>query len=133
MYGRLVVDTSAIVAVLVSEPERPALISATRGAELIAPGSVAWEVGNALAAMIEKRRLTMPDARTALAAFDAIPLRLVDVSLHVALEFADALGLYAYDAYVLACAATQRAPLVTLDQALARAARTAELRVREVA
>jgi predicted nucleic acid-binding protein len=130
--GRLVVDTSAIVAVLVSEPERPALIRVTRGAELIAPGSVAWEVGNALAAMLKRRRVTMPEVRTALGAYDAIPLRLVDVSLHVALEFADTLGLDAYDAYVLACAATQRAPLLTLDQTLTQAARAADLRLEEV-
>ena len=40
-----VIDTSAIIAVLLSEPERAALIRATKGAELVAPASVHWEIG----------------------------------------------------------------------------------------
>jgi len=47
----LVVDTSAIIAVLVREPLRAALIDVTAGADLLAPPSVHWEVGNAFSAM----------------------------------------------------------------------------------
>ena len=51
----------------------------------------------------------------------------------MALDLADTLGLYADDAYVLACAARQRAPLLTLDRRLARAARAAGIRLQEIA
>ncbi len=54
----VVIDTSAIIAVLVSEPERGPIVRATIGQELVAPGSVHWEVGNALSAMLERRRAT---------------------------------------------------------------------------
>src|SRR5438105_1279089 len=44
----IIIDTSAIVAVLVSEPRRAALVRATNGADMVAPGSVHWEVGYAM-------------------------------------------------------------------------------------
>jgi predicted nucleic acid-binding protein len=50
----IVVDTSVIVAVLVGEAHRAALIKATRASELLAPPSVHWEVGNAFSAMFKR-------------------------------------------------------------------------------
>lgn len=118
----VVVDTSALVAVLVSEPQRAAMIAATQRADLVAPASVHWEVGNAFSALLKRRRLTLPQAQRALAAYEAIPLRLVDVDLALAVEVAAEHDLYAYDAYLITCALAQRAPLLTLDQGLLRAA-----------
>ena len=48
----IVMDSSAIIAVIVAEPERDAIIAATAGHALIGPGSIPWEVGNAFSAMI---------------------------------------------------------------------------------
>jgi predicted nucleic acid-binding protein len=48
------------------------------------------------------------------------------------LELADRFGLYAYDAYLMACARQQGAPLLTLDPRLGRAAHEAGVRVIEV-
>ena len=79
-----VIDTSAIIAVLLSEPERAALIRATKGAELVAPASVHWEIGNALSAALKRRRLTLAQAQQALTAYAAIAIRFVDVSRKVA-------------------------------------------------
>lgn len=117
-----VIDTSAIVAVLLSEPERAALIHATKGAELVAPASVHWEIGNALSAGLKRRRLTLPQAQRALTAYADIAIRFVDVDLALAVELAAEHTLYAYDAYLLLCALQHRAPLLTLDAALARTA-----------
>src|SRR5438067_947957 len=103
----VVIDTSALVAVLASEPERPAIVSATADAELVAPGSVHWEVGNAMSAMLKRGRATSSQVQRALAAYAAIPIRFVEVDLALALEIAAEHGLYAYDAYVLTCALTQ--------------------------
>ena len=44
----VVIDTSAIVAVIVDEPERNKIIELTTGNRLICPGSIPWEIGNAL-------------------------------------------------------------------------------------
>ncbi len=128
----LVIDTSALIAVVTSEPERSALVRATRGADLVAPSSVHWEVGNALSAALRRRRATLEQLLRAVEAYESIPLRMVDVDLASALEIAAEHSLYAYDAYVIACARAQRAPLVTLDRALARAAEAAGIALVEV-
>lgn len=117
-----VIDTSALLAVLVGESERDALIAATIGVELLAPASVHWEVGNALSALLKRKRITLPQAQRALDAYAAIPIRFLDVDLALALEIAAEHKLYAYDAYLLTCALAQRAPLLTLDHGLQRAA-----------
>lgn len=117
-----VVDTSVIVAVLLSEPERAALIRVTRGTDLLAPASVHWEIGNALSAALKRKRLTLAQGQRALTAYAAIPIRFVDVDLALSLELAAEHALYAYDAYLLTCALQHRSPLLTLDAALARTA-----------
>ena len=129
---QIVVDTSAIIAVLTSEPERALLVETTRGAELVAPSSVHWEIGNALGAMLEQGRIKLPQARRALEAYREIPIRMVDVDLEAALEQAFLHKIYAYDAYLLVCALRQRCPLLSLDRGLLRAAVAAGIQIIEV-
>lgn len=120
---QVVVDTSALLAVVLEEPERPALVTATEGATLLAPASVTWEVGNALVALIRRQQLTASEAALAWKAYQAISLRLVEVDVGEAVELANGLGLYAYDAYVLVLAERRGLPLLTLDRRLGVAAR----------
>lgn len=128
----IIVDTSVLIAVLTGEPTRGYLIARTQGAELLAPGSVHWEVGNAFSALLKRRRLQLPEVQAALAAYAQIPIRFVEVELAAALELANRFGLYAYDAYLMACARRQRAPLLTLDARLGRAAKEAGVELMEV-
>lgn len=128
----VVIDTSALVAVLASEPQRGAVVEATIGADLVAPGSAHWEVGNAMSALLKRRRATSAQVQRALAAHARIPLRLVDVDLALSLEIAAEHGLYAYDAYLITCALAQRAPLLTLDRGLAQAAGAAGIQLMEL-
>ncbi|MBA3345309.1 MAG: type II toxin-antitoxin system VapC family toxin [Gemmatimonadales bacterium] len=128
----LVIDTSALMAVLTGEATRDLLIARTQGSELLAPGSVHWEIGNAFSSMLKRRRLRLPEVQMALTAYSQIPIRFVEVELASALELADRFGLYAYDAYLVACARRQRAPLLTLDARLGRAAGEAGVKVFEV-
>jgi predicted nucleic acid-binding protein len=129
----LVVDTSVLIAVLTGEPTRDQLIARTQGAELLAPGSVHWEVGNAFSALLKRRRLKLNEVQTALTAYGQIPIRFVEIELAAVLELADRFGLYAYDACLMACARRQRAPLLTLDARLGRAAQEAGVQVVELA
>lgn len=131
-HGQIIIDTSAILAVLTSEPEREALLAVTAGCTLVAPASVPWEVGNALSAMLKRGRVTADQAATVIDSYNRIPLRLIDVDLTASVEVAGRLGLYAYDAYFIVCAAVHRAPLLTLDSGLARAAKKAGIRLVEV-
>lgn len=118
----LVIDTSALLAVLLHEPQRPALIGATREAALLVPGSVPWEVGNGLIAGFRRGRLTARDVHEAWVSFERVPLRVSDVRIARALTLAQQYGLYAYDAYLLELARSQKAPLLTLDRRLFDAA-----------
>lgn len=128
----IVIDTSAVVAVVLDAPEKPALIEITRDAELIAPSSVHWEVGNAFSAMMRRGRLTSDLAARAIEIYDSIPIRFIDVDLTSSLMLASEHRLYAYDAYLIECARAKRSPLLTLDRALARVAAKMTVDVLEV-
>ncbi len=128
----IVIDTAAILAVVLEEPERPALLDATQGTVLLAPPSLHWEVGNALVAAVLRRRLTAEQARAAWAAYQAIPVRLTEVDVGVAMALAIECRLYAYDAYMLELARTRGLPLLTLDSKLRDAARLTGVRLVEV-
>jgi len=128
----LVVDTSALLAVLLDEPERAGLITLTKGASLLTPGSVPWEVGGALIAGFRRKRLGAGQVRDAWTSFGRVPLRLLEVTMPRALALAEQLGLCAHDAYVIEAARAQRAPLLALDGRLRKAAATLGLEVWEV-
>ena len=127
------IDTSAILAVVSEQPEKAELVRLTRGAVLVAPASVHWEIGNALSAMFKRRAVGVDTALQLLAAYAAIPIRLMDVQLEQAVELAARLNIYAYDAYVIACALNQRIPVLTLDRTLALRARELNAAILEVA
>ena len=109
------------------EPKRAALVAATRGAVLLASAALPWELGNALVATVRRRRLSAAEAAEAWAAFEAVPIRLVEVDIGEAVATAIELGLYACDAYVLVVARSRRLPLLTLDQRLGAAATRARI------
>jgi predicted nucleic acid-binding protein len=128
----VVVDTSAVLAVLLREPSRDTLVALTESRSLIAAPSLPWEVGNALIAGLRRRKLTAKAVQFAWASYVQIAVRLLHVDARTALGLASSLGLYAYDAYVLEAARAARAPLLTLDAALGRAARSIGLTVIEL-
>jgi predicted nucleic acid-binding protein len=129
---QVVIDSSAILAVLLGEAHREALIRATAEVSLLAPASTPWEIGNALVAGWRRKRLSRAQMLGAWDSFQGIPLRLVEVDVPAALAIAASQGTYAYDAYVLEAAQARRLPLLTLDKRLARAAGAVGLDVVEV-
>ena len=116
----IVIDTSALIAVIANEPEKSRLISLTNGFSLIAPRSVYWEVGNAFSAMMRRERISSEQVKVALESFDAIPVRYVELGLKEALEIAGRYNIYAYDAYLLAAALRYKSPLLSLDKQMVR-------------
>jgi len=127
----IVIDTSAILAVIAEQPERAILLRLTRGATLVAPPSVHWEIGNALSAMFKRKAIGIREGLQLLEAYAAIPIRMAEIGLKQAVELSARLNVYAYDAYVLACAINQGAPLLTLDGGLRERARQLKLDVLE--
>lgn len=130
--AQIVIDTSAVVAVITDAPEKAFLIRATEDAALIAPSSVHWEVGNAFSAMMRRGRLTPDVVARAIGIYRTIPIRFIEVDLMASLTIASEQNMYAYDAYLIECARSRRAPLLTLDGALARVAAKLTIGVVEV-
>jgi predicted nucleic acid-binding protein len=128
----LVVDTSVILSVLTSEPERARILQLTKDVDLLAPASVHWEIGNALSAMLKRGRLNAGQAKAVLKSYERIPIRFVEIGLAEAIEIAAQQNMYAYDAYLIVCARQQRCRLISLDKALLRAAEGAGVDVLEV-
>lgn len=128
----IVIDASAILAVIVGEPERDRIVEMTGGHNLVGPGSIPWEIGNAFSSMLKQHRVSIEQVRQGLSIFQSIAIRYLAVDLKNALSIAHIANLYAYDAYFLDCAARHAAPLLTLDRPLRRAADSIGVHVLEV-
>ena len=128
----IVIDASAILAVIVDEPERDRVVEITAGHNLVGPGSIPWEIGNAFSSMLKQHRLSLTDAQRGLRIFQSVPIRYLAVDLENAVSIAHANKLYAYDAYFLDCASRHAAPLLTLDRPLRKAADKVGVHVLEV-
>jgi predicted nucleic acid-binding protein len=128
----IIIDTSAIIAVIVDEPERERIIELTRGNTLIGPGSIPWEIGNAFSAMFKRSRLSLEDAKRGLEIFNKIPLRYIEPDFANAILISQKNNMYAYDAYFLDCALRLKAPFLTLDSKLNSAAKNLKISTLEV-
>ena len=127
----VIIDASAIIAVLTNEPIKDRLVALTNQADLLAPHSVHWEIGNAFSAMFNRKRVDVEQAIEALRIYGHIPIRFVEVELDETLRIAHAQRIYAYDAYLIRCAEKYAAPLLSLDRGLLAAARAQGVRVSE--
>jgi predicted nucleic acid-binding protein len=119
----IVVDTSVIIAVIANEPEKRKLIELTRGVDLVAPYSLHWEIGNAFSSMLKRKRISLRVAVNALRVYNQIPITFTNVQLELSLRLVHQLGVYAYDAYFIACALEKNTSLLSLDKTLLHAAR----------
>lgn len=119
---KVVLDTSAVLAVILREPERVDVISLTRECELLAPAVLPYEIGNALTGLLKRRIHTVEQTRAAWCAFNGVPLELRQIDVGSALMVAARQRLYAYDAYVIQCAIEARCQLLSLDKGQSAAA-----------
>ena len=132
MLANIVIDTSAILAVLLAEPERQAVVEATMGSVVCAPASLRWEVGNAATAGVKRRRLTPERAQQLVSDFEQVTIRELAIDLHRAVDLGLGLGIYAYDAYILEAARSSGFPLLALDGPIRRNAKKLGLSVVEL-
>ena len=128
----IVVDTNILLSVVLKEASRNAIVEKTRGASLIAPEFLFYELGNAISAMWKRGRI---DETTGLEAMDiasGISVRLLPVAMNEALLLSSEYGIYAYDAYFLQLAKSRGVPLLTLDRKMARIGKDEAIDVWEV-
>jgi predicted nucleic acid-binding protein len=123
MPANIVIDTSAILAVLLDEPEKPAIVEASMRSVVCAPASLRWEVGNAATAGVKRRRLTTERARQLVTDFEQVTIRELVIDLLRAVDLGPELGIYAYDAYILEAARSSGFPLLALDGPIRRNAK----------
>jgi predicted nucleic acid-binding protein len=118
----MVVDASAIIAVLFNEPTRDAVAARLRGQVLNAPILLPFEVASACLKKMRRvpaERLALMEAFRTLEAWD---IAYHDIDLAQAVRVAEQTGLAVYDAAYLWLARERDAELVTLDQKLEAAA-----------
>ena len=128
----IVTDTSVLIAVILNEPEKPAIVNATTGHSLVGPDSIRWEVGNAFSAMFKQDRISLRMAQKALTVFDVIPMRYLEVDFKHSLKLAHDNQIYAYDAYFLDCAMRHKAPLLSLDGPMTSKAKALGIKIMEI-
>jgi predicted nucleic acid-binding protein len=117
----LVLDCTALGAVLFDEPTRDEVLAQSFGRNLHAPHLLSSEVASVA---LKKRRLEWPPSSLSQALCD---LAVLDIKLHpvdpaAQFELALRYDLSAYDAAYLWLAAELKAPLATFDRRLAEAA-----------
>jgi predicted nucleic acid-binding protein len=107
----IVIDTSALIAVIVDEPERDKIIEITTG---------------------KRNRLDIEEAKRGLEIFSSIPIRYIEPDFTNAVTLSRQTNMYAYDAYFLDCALRQKSPILTLDSRLQETAKNLRISTLEV-
>ena len=118
----IIADTSIFLAVALDEPEKDNIIKLTSGSEIFSPEILPYEIGNALSAMVKRKRITKKEALSAQNRANSIRFRLVNIDTYQALKLAIKYNIYAYDAYFLQGAQTLSHPLITLDKRMKQVA-----------
>lgn len=120
----IVIDASALIAVIFGEPEGEAVRQQCRGASLLAPQLLDYEIANIC--LVKQRR--HPDMADKLArqfaAFRLLELQRLPVHIGEVHLLAAQTGLTAYDAAYLWLAQQHNCPLISLDTALIKAMQT---------
>ena len=125
----IVADASVFLSVALEEPGHQSIIDRTIGKRIVSPEVLPYEIGNALIAGKRRTRLqlTDKDIHQAYSRSQSIPVRLVRIRIDEALKLALRWNIYAYDAYYLQCAREHGLPLLSLDGAMLKIAKTMKI------
>jgi predicted nucleic acid-binding protein len=120
----ILLDASAIMAVIADEPESETVIYYTRDAILVSPNMVSFEIANGLTKMLKKKVIdTQEEMIQIIESFQKIPIKTVEVNLKESLNIAWKYKIYAYDAFYLETAKRLNVPLLTFDGGMRRIGR----------
>ena len=112
----VILDASAIMAIILNEPNKDNVIELTKNAILLAPEVISFEIGNALINLYLKHKITENGLIAAYKSYASIPMRIIEVDVQKALRIACKYGIYAYDAYYLEIASRHNLPLISFDR-----------------
>jgi predicted nucleic acid-binding protein len=128
----IMVDASALICIILNEPEKKEIVALTVEAEIVAPEMISFEIGNALSRMYKRHRLTEEQVIKAYMLYEALPLRIVKVDMKKALKLSCQYDIYAYDACYLETAYRLKLPLLTLDGPMKSHGKNMKIAVLEV-
>jgi predicted nucleic acid-binding protein len=111
----ILLDASAIMAIILNEPNRDKVINLTKNTVLLSPEVISFEIGNALISLYKKHKLSTDEVLAAYKNYASIALRIIKVDIEKALKIACKYNIYAYDAYYLETAFRLKLPLITFD------------------
>ncbi len=129
---KITIDTSALIAVILNEPEKTPILKKTHGAKLLSPESVHWEIGNAFSAMIKRDRILLQLAKQGIKEYQNIPIKFINVNIFSTMDLVEQFKMYAYDAYLIKCAMQTDTPILTLDKGLMHIAKSVGIKVVEI-
>jgi len=129
---KITADTNTFLAVTLYEPERDEIIRLTLDHEIVAPDVLPFEIGNALSAMLKRKRISPNELIDIWDATQKIPVDLRNIDIRKALEIASQFNIYAYDAYFLTCSLSLHCPLITLDRRMNEVAKVLGIPIMEV-
>jgi predicted nucleic acid-binding protein len=112
----ILLDASAIMAIILNEPNRDKVVRLTENAILFSPEVIPFEIGNALINLYKRDKITENTLFEAYKSYISIPLRNVKVDVEKALKIACKYKIYAYDAYYLEIARRLSIPFITFDE-----------------
>ncbi len=118
----VVVDASAVAAVVFNEPEADAVLDQLGDRRLFAPSLLPYELGNVFVVKMRRYPEFAKEIGQAFSLFEMLDVQLVDVPCEDAARWALETGLTAHDAAYLWLARRLNAPLATLDRKLGSAA-----------
>jgi predicted nucleic acid-binding protein len=84
----IIADANTFLVTALEEPEKSLVVSLSNGCELFSPEILHYEIGNALIAMIRRKRLTYAEAKRAYQLTQVVPVKLLKPDLEVSLEIA---------------------------------------------
>lgn len=116
----LVVDASAVGAMLFEEPEADTIRAHVRGETVLAPQLIDYELANICWKKVRRQPEAQVETLAMLAAVALVSMTRVKVPPADVAALAIRTGLSAYDASYLWLAMAQDAELITLDKRLAR-------------
>ena len=126
----IILDASAIIAVIADEPEAQTVINYTKNATIVSPNIISCEIANALTRMMKKKIVNSEEQMINLIKnFKLIPIKLEEIDLEKAMQIAWQNNIYAYDAFYLEVAKRLRLPLITFDAGMEKIGKTLGLNI----
>jgi len=98
----MVIDTSAIIAVIADEPESCMILEYSQNAILVSPNVISFEIANSLSRMLKKKLIKdQSKIFELIKSFQKIPIKVFENHLQNVMEIVWNYKIYAYDAFYL--------------------------------